>query len=383
MKVLHLASGTDYGGGKTHIFTLLFELAKRIEVTLGSFSGGPFAAEARDLGLDVRTLGQTTRYDLRAVGRLAALVREGSYDIVHCHGPRANVLAAMGRRRLRRPLVTTVHSDFRRDFAGEPLKNFVFSRLNAAALRRFDRYLVGLGVEDSVLSLGIPREFIHPIRNGIDFENRPPAPSRTAVLARFGLPVPPEAVIVGIIARLHPVKGHEVFLEGAAAVSRLGRDAHFLVVGDGLERGPLEGLVGKLGLAGRVHFLGHLENPEDVIAVLDVNTLTSFSETLPYALLEGARWAVATVSSRVGGVPELIIDGVTGRLFEPGDVGEFARCLGELVADPGKRRELGRNLYDHARRNFTPAAMADTCLEVYQELLAKQPAGRGRGGQSR
>lgn len=374
LKVLHLASGTDYGGAKTHIFTLLGELQKRIDVTLGCFSSGPFLEEARASGLAVYPLRQVTRYDLLAVGRLTALVRERRYDVVHSHGPRANVLAVMAKARLGRPLVTTVHSDWREDFAGEFPRNLVFSRLNAWALRRFDRYLVGLGVEESVRALGIPEALIRTVRNGLDFDHRPPVPPRDEVLASLGIDPRSETVVVGIMARLHPVKSHEVFLAGAAEVARKHPRVRFLVAGEGAIRGDLERLASRLGLEGRVRFLGHVRSPDAIFSVLDVNCLTSFTETLPYALLEGARWGVATISSRVGGIPELIIDQDTGYLFEPGDVAAFASRLERLVENAAERRELGRRLYDHGRRHFTPQAMAKAYLSVYREL-----AGGGNG----
>lgn len=376
MRVLHLASGTDYGGAKTHIFTLLAELRRHIDVTLACFSGGPFLEEARGLGLDACSLGQVTRYDLFAIGRLQRLVKARAFDVVHCHGPRSNVLAVLSRRRLGgRPLVTTVHSDWRKDFAESPVRNLVFGRMNAWALRHFDRYLVLVGVEASIRELGVDASLIRPVRNGLDFGNRPAPPPRAEVLSRLGLRLPPQAVIIGIVARLHPVKSHEVFLAGAARVARINPDAHFLIAGDGGMRPALERLADRLGLSGHTHFVGHVDNTDDVFSILDVNCLTSFSEAQPYALLEGARWGVATVSSRIGGVPELIVDGSTGYLFTPGDVDGFSERLAELAGDPAKRRELGRRLYEHGRRNFSTQAMAGTYLAAYREILdGRQPS---------
>jgi len=369
LRVLHLASGTDYGGAKTHIFTLLPELRKHIEVTLGCLASGPFLEEARALGLDVYPFRQVSRYDLSVLRRLKTLVRERGFDIVHSHGPRSNLVVALAGRELGCPRVTTVHSDWREDFADSPLRQAVFRPLNAWALRRFDRYLVGLGVEDSVRALGVPDSLCHPIRNGLDFDHRPPVPPREQVLAGLGLALPPDPVLVGIVARLHPVKSHEVFLAGAAEVARRHPRVRVVVAGDGRIRPGLERLAANLGLSGKIAFLGHVSHPEHILSVLDVNCLTSFSETLPYALLEGARWGLATVSTRVGGIPELIIDGVTGYLFEPGDVAGFARRLEELVEDPVKRRQLGRNLYEYGRRNFVPAKMAEACLQAYRAVL--------------
>jgi len=89
---------------------------------------------------------------------------------------------------------------------------------------------------------------------------------------------------------------------------------------------------------------------------------------MPYALLEGARRSVATLSSRVGGIPELIVDGRTGLLFEPGDVDGFVDRLERLVADPELRRRLGADLCEHGRRNFSPTVMSEACVSVYHEL---------------
>ncbi|MCL6580476.1 MAG: glycosyltransferase [Firmicutes bacterium] len=374
MRVLHLFSGTDRGGAKTHVVTLLKELNSEIEVALGCLSRGPIVDECRDAGVEVHLLDQVTRYDLRVLGRLCGLVRRRGFDIIHAHGPRANLMVALSRGSFRRPAATTVHSDWRSDFADSPLRNLIFGRLNAWALRRFDAYLVGVGAEESLRALGVPPEAMHPVRNGLDFSARPPVPPRQEVLRRLGLDPREEGPLVGIMARLHPVKSHEVFLEGAARVARRHPGALFLVAGEGSSRAALEAMAERLGLGRRVRFLGHVADPDEVYSVLDVNCLTSFSETLPYALLEGARWKVATISSRVGGIPELIRDGVTGRLFEPGDVDGFTRCLEELLSSPSRRRELGENLYTHASRRFSSRAMAEVYLDVYRELVERSKA---------
>lgn len=373
MKVLHLISGGDTGGAKTHVLSLARELQKTIPVRLICFMEGPFLNEARALGLDIQLLKQRRRADFSVLRELVRIVKEERYDIVHAHGARANLNVALVKRRLGVPCITTVHSDYRLDFIGNIYKALVYTPLNSVALRHFDYYVtVARPVREVLIKRGFPADRIFTITNGIDFEARLNTPPRAAALAAAGLDIPPDAALIGIVGRLAPVKDHPTFLRAAAAVLRERPDAHFLIIGDGEEQQRLEELAAKLGIAGRVHFAGYHADPNPLMSALDINVLTSRNEGgLPYALLEGARLRLATVSTTVGGVRDMIRDGETGLLFAPGDDAALARHLLALLNDPARRRRLGEDLYQYANRHFSLRQMAEQQLAVYRHIIGE------------
>lgn len=167
MKILTLISGGDVGGAKTHVLGLLRELSRTDAVTMVCFMEADFTREAQALGIDTRVY---PGRNLPAVlGQLTALIREGGYDLLHSHGSRGNFMAWLLRKRVKLPLLSTVHSDARLDYMGRPLAGLVYGTLNRMALRRMD-YLTG--VSDAMTELLIRRGFdpdrIYTIYNGVE-----------------------------------------------------------------------------------------------------------------------------------------------------------------------------------------------------------------------
>ena len=117
MKVIHLISGGDTGGARTHVYSLLKYLGQIIDVQLVCFRGGDFADGAAALGIPTMVLDRGFAANL---GALKKLIRAGEYDLVHCHGSMANVMGALLRRSVRVPVISTVHSDYRLDYLGRP-----------------------------------------------------------------------------------------------------------------------------------------------------------------------------------------------------------------------------------------------------------------------
>ena len=172
MKVIHLISGGDSGGAKTHVLSLLQHLNQTITAQLVCFRDGPFAEEARQMGIPTMICGGNNVFRTRR--KLAAYIREGGYEIIHCHGSRANMIGAMLRKVTGLPVVTTVHSDYRLDYMGRPLSHLTFGTINALALRRLD-YRIGVSdaMVDLLISRGFPADRFYTIYNGIDFTPPP------------------------------------------------------------------------------------------------------------------------------------------------------------------------------------------------------------------
>ena len=370
MKVLHLISGGDTGGAKTHVLSLIKELHKTMEVTLITLLEEEFYQEGLSMGLDIRLMLQKRRYNLGVVKRLRKLLEEEGFQLLHCHGARANFVAALLRKSYPIPSLTTLHSDYKLDFQGSFYKNLVFTPLNAWALRKFDYYIaVSDSFKDMLIERGFPKERIFVVYNGIDFQTPLELTEREDFLRRFELDIPLRAKIVGTVGRLHPVKGHQLLLEGARLVLQHEPETHFIIAGDGEEKGKLLSRRDALGLNGKVHFVGYVHNPDEFINILDVNILTSHSESFPLVLLEGARLRKPTLSSAVGGIKLLIREGETGLLFEAGNARHFATQLLRILRNEELARMLGENLYQHAHQNYSLEMLGKSHRGIYSEIV--------------
>lgn len=371
MKVIHLISGGDSGGAKTHVLSLLRHLNETITAQLVCFRDGPFAQEARALGIPTEIMSGNHIFRIR--GQLARYIREGGYQVVHCHGARANLLGSMLRSATGLPVCSTVHSDYRLDYMGRPFSRFTFGNINARALRTLD-YRVGVSdaTVDLLIRRGFPPDRFFTIYNGIDFTPAPPQGDRVPWLRSLGLDAEADSVVVGIAARLNPVKDVSTLVRGFARAYAKCPRLRLLIAGDGEERQKLEALAGELGVRDKMCFAGWISGGMDrFYSALDVNALTSLSETFPYALTEGARFRLATVATSVGGIPALIDTDVNGYLFAPGDDGALGEALAGLAQNDALRRSMGERLYEKASAQFSIQKTVDTQLHIYEEIVRR------------
>lgn len=238
----------------------------------------------------------------------------------------------------------------------------------AAASRGHAGYLVEVE--------GVPVRKVLAIPNGVDT-----AAFRSDLSpreARRRLDIPEDGKTVGIIAALRPDKAHEVFLQAAVRVAAAVPDAWFLVVGDGPQRPALEALAARLGLGGRVRFLGFRRDVADILAALDLAVLSSDprQETLSVAALEALSAGVPMVVTRVGFMDEIVRDGVTGRVVPPRDPEALAGAVLELLGDGAARREMGRRAMALVAGGHTLSGMARGFEGLFGELLAGRPPRR-------
>ena len=377
MKVLHLISGGDTGGAKTHVHTLLAGLTPRIQVKMVCFTEGPFTQEARALGIDTEVIpGRNFFANLK---KLSHMVQEEGFDLIHSHGARGNMMAAFLSKRTGLPTVSTVHSDYRLDYLGRPLSRLTYGTINTLALRKLD---YRIGVSDAMVDLLISRKFdperLFSIYNGLDFTPRTPAMNRAEYLRSVGLEADETCVVAGIAARLNPVKDIATLIRGFAKAYRAFPALRLLIAGDGEEMANLKQLAADLGVAKAVCFAGWISDTDSFYNALDINTLTSISETFPYALTEGARAGLPTISSKVGGVSYLIDHGSNGFLFPPGEDQALADHLLTLARDPDLRKTMGQRLYEKAKREFSIEATVQRQLEIYDSILRYEKNGRDR-----
>ncbi len=361
-----MIGGGDVGGAKTHVISLLAGLSRTMKVSLVSFRAGDFAEDCRKAGIDVHISDGSFVSDVRTARRLAE-----DYDILHCHGARANLIGSMLRGRLKKPVITTVHSDYRLDYMGRPFSRATIGTVNALALRRLD-YRIGVAdpMTELLISRGFPAERQYTIYNGIDFNTGVGEFDKGEAAKKLGVDYCDGDLIVGIAARFDPVKDIATFIRAAARLRSSCPRMHFLIAGSGQQEDMLKKLAADTGAP--VKFCGWLSDTDEFFRLLDVNTLTSLSETFPYVLTEGTRMSCATVATAVGGIPVLIDHGINGFLFEPGDDAALAGHLLELYNDRELCRDMGNKLHEKAIATYSIEVTLKRQLEIYESVLRRE-----------
>ena len=379
MKIMHLISGGDVGGAKTHVISLLEELGRNQTVELACFLEGPFAQEARERGINTRVLKKRSLFHIAR--NLKKYLRNKEFDILHCHGARANVVSLlMGRASC--PVISTVHSDPRLDYLSRPLTDRTVGLLNRFALRRRDGWVaVSDAMKERLELRGYDGGRIFTIYNGVGFPKKLSHKTRQAYLQELGLDWNEGNVIFGIAARIDPVKDMSTLIRAFARTVAACPNARLLIAGIGDEERKIRALAAELCPAGTVHFAGWISDMNSFYHALDVNMLTSISETFSYAITEGARMHCATICTPVGGLPKVVIDGETGYLVDVGDDAAMAMRMITLAQDPRLRARLGSAIHDKVKAEFSVEAMGKRQEEIYHTFLnRRRRAEQGRDG---
>jgi glycosyltransferase involved in cell wall biosynthesis len=235
---------------------------------------------------------------------------------------------------------------------------------------------VSPGVRDYlVVQVGLDPARVRAVPNGVDIAAIDAARPGPEVRRELGLP--PEAPVIGLVARLdHWGKGHkELFTAMAQLKGRY--PCHALLVGGGRREGEVRQLAESLGLAGEVHFLGWRRDVPDLLAAMDILVLPSYSEGVSLALLEAMAAGLPVIATAVGGTPEVVTDGVTGLLIPSRDAAALAEALERLLADPAGARALGNKAREHVRGHFSLECLGQEINEIYEELVEKKFGGGG------
>lgn len=365
MKVLHVISGGETGGSRKHVITLLEQFPQE-SVCLLVFQDGQLAQEAKAKGIHVEIMQQSSRYDLRILQRLKSFITDNQFDIVHSHGPRANLFMSFIKGSIPAVWVTTIHSDPKLDFMKGGLKGRVFTSLNLHALKKIDFFFaVSERFKENLVEMGIPSEKIGTIYNGITF---------TDPLGRDGalqqeLHLSPDDFVMTMVARLHPIKGHDIVLKALKQCNQ--PHMHLVLVGDGPIRAEVEAMVKELQLEKNVHFLGFRQDIEHIYSNSHIALLASHSESFPLALLEAANQKLPLISTDVGGVKQLITSEEYGWVVPTNDVDAYRNAMEEAYRDFQQQKLpiKGEKLYEHATANYSLQSLANTIEEMYQALV--------------
>ena len=373
IRVLHLISGGDTGGARTHVINLINGLSESVFVMLVTLMESDFTEDAKKLKLPLTILNQKSRFDLSVTKEIESLVKKNKVNLIHVHGARANFISTFVKKSFPNiPIVTTVHSDYLLDdYRGGSLASYVFRKINANALKKMDYYI---GVSNSFKEMLLARNLgtedsVFSVYNGLDFqEDTRIERDKEHFFRDYGIDEGDSLVYAGIMGRLDIVKNHRLFIEIAKEVLKTHENFRFLLAGDGVLKDELEKLTVKYGISDKVYFLGFVDRPYEFYNAIDINLLTSLSESFPYAMLEGARMKKPIVTSNVGGVELVVENGKTGYIAKAFDAVEFAEKV-VLLGDRALRERMGEAIFDLVRENFSMKQFVENHIEIYHKIL--------------
>jgi glycosyltransferase involved in cell wall biosynthesis len=367
--IMILADHVGYANGVRHGVTTYFMHVLPLLAAAGVNMTVCFLRAPHAAGADLRALGihpvflDAGKWDPTVALRIAALARRNGVRLLHATGVKGTLAARVAARLTGARTLVHVHDLNDPGAALSALQRLVAQPTDAAVC-----------VSQAVRELAVTRYHVAPervrvARNGLPLEavRRAGAGERRRVLAELGIEA--GRPVLAIIGRMHPVKGHRALLGMLPAIVRCCPRALLLVIGDGSERAPCEELAYRLGMSSHVRFLGRRGDVPRLLAAIDLVLAPSQSEGLGLAAIEALAAARPVIAFAVGGLPEVVTDGVNGRLVSPGDCEAFANAIVQTLRHPGQRSSYARGAATSAQR-FGLETHIRRLIDCYRMTLA-------------
>ena len=376
IRVCHVMSADLWAGAEVQVATLASYLARlpSVRLTAVLLNEGQLARDLRKLDVDVAVVEESRHSAPNIVAFLARFFRTRRVDIVHTHRYKDTVLGTVAAKMVGVPhVVRTVHG------LAEPMRGWdrvkfqTYDALDKAALRLCaDRIIaVSNGMAETLRAAGHRRSAVIPIHNGIDLGKAARVRvGRNADEVRRELGIPPGTLVVGTAGRLSPVKAQADLLRAAQRILRKRQDARFLIVGDGPLRAELAALATQLGVDRACTFIGARQDIHELLAAMDIFVLPSLHEGIPMALLEAMALERPTVASAVGGIPEIVTDGVNGVLVPARNDRALAEACLALALDPARATRLGAAARRTVEARFSRDVNGEALMHAYRSVLA-------------
>ncbi|HZY30225.1 MAG TPA: glycosyltransferase family 4 protein [Candidatus Methylomirabilis sp.] len=387
-RICRIIGRLNIGGPAIHAILLAEGLRSRgYETVLVSGQEGPREGSLRDRAVQkgvaplfLRELGREVRpgRDLLALCKLVRLLRQQQPEIVHTHTAKAGALGRIAAKIVGTPLVVhTFHGHIMHGYFSRGVTRLFLATERRLAMVTTRILTVSAGLRDELLRLGIGRpDTVEVMPLGLELDGFLRSDLRRGEFRRR-LGISPEVPLVGIIARLVPIKDHTTFLEAASDLHRSRPDVRFLIVGDGELRPQLEQRAVAFGLNHCVDFLGWQRELEPIYADLNLVVLSSLNEGTPVSLIEAMAAGLSVVATRVGGVSDLIEHGKTGLLVPPKNPVALSEAMKALLGDPDRGRQMGRLARETVYPKYSDAALIDRMDRLYSSMLhASLPARR-------
>lgn len=384
IKILHVVRPAA-GGMKNHLLDLVrLTDQTRFDVTVVCPPDTSLFNDLAALGIKtipISLVGELSpTKDYAVIKSLVKYLHTSGTTILHAHSSKGALVGRLAAALARTPVIvfTAHNSIFYEQWPG--WKKKLFATVERFLARFTDRIIT---VSDALKQELIEREGLSSkqlttIYNGIAVDKF--AIKVDTIAVRRSMAIPELGPVIGTIARLAPQKGVSYFLKAASLLKEY--QVNFMVVGDGPLREELEQEASELGLQNRVTFVGRRENIPEILATLDIFVLPSVTEGLPLTILEAMAAGKPVVATRVGGVPEAILEGKTGLVVPPRDPEALAVALAGLLGERERLIKMGNCGRKHVTERFAIQTMVDKTMELYHQLLTDKELRMKAGNKS-
>lgn len=363
MKILHVEGGKHYYGGARQVAYLIEGLAAQGVDNILACPTGAEIAKAPNMAAqsDIHEMAMGGDVDIGMATKLARLIRNTGPDIVHLHSRRgADLWGGVAARLTGTPCVLSRRVD-------NPE-----SRLQVALKYRLYDHVITIseGIRQVLLAEGLAPERMTCVRDAVDAAPFLVPADRSALLREFDLP--PDASVIGMVAQLIPRKGHRYLIEAVDALRHEHPALRVLLFGKGPLQETLQTDIARRGLSDIVRLTGFRTDLPRWLGALDILAHPADMEGLGVSLLQASAAAVPIVASRAGGLPEAVLDGVSGLLVPPGDVTALTSALRRLLHDADLRQRMGQAGRARILSEFSVSEMVTDHLAIYRAVLARR-----------
>jgi glycosyltransferase involved in cell wall biosynthesis len=371
--VAHLRDSGGIFGAERVILTIGKNIDKRFRMILicmreADGKSDPLMKRAKEVGIPVIPVDIRGKMDIASIFRIRKILRNNQVRILHSHGFKSNLYGLLASMNLGIKRILTDGGTTRDSIR----KRFYVRMDETITYQHYDRIIaVSPEIRDRLAKRNIGAGKVVLIENGID-----PSLYETDSAEGDGpvsLPTDRGEPIFAVIGRLFPDKGHRYFLQSFSGIVEKKPASVALIIGDGPSEEEIRRQVMELNLGNNVILCGRRQDMKNIYDRIDYLVIPSLTEGLPYVLLEAMSCKVPVLATDVGGIPGLVINGVTGYLVPPGDAVSLQKGMEEMADNPKRSEAMAENAYNLVREKYSAKRMVDRIGSLYDAMMHDSP----------
>jgi len=368
INVLHIRdSGKVFGAERVIMSIVGADYNLHLNFTVASFVGkgredNQFLNELKDV-CDTAMISENRLFDLKIIHQLLQLIKKRDIDVIHSHDVKSNFYGLIAAKITKTPIISTVHG-----WISNSYKQKIYIYIDRILKKFFNKVII---VSQSQLNIlrthGVSEKNISYVPNSVslsDFGNK-----NSSGLFRKELNLTPKNLLIGNIGRLSPEKGQCDFIEAAKIISEKYEEVRYILIGDGPDYHFLKDYTDQLKLTEKVIFAGYRKDITDVYSSLNLIVLSSYTEGMPNVILEAMAAEVPIIATRVGGVSELIENGNTGIMVDPGKPKELASAINHALSNPKLLMKLVKKAKKNIEEKFSVERNILLIHKIYIDLI--------------